>query len=700
MNKILNLILTMLFLPIWTWAGFTVQGRLLQADGTPLLATGVQFRIQVKTSGSESCLLYQEAQTLDLQSSRGSFSITVGDGTRVGAGVDGGLPLSTVFSNTQSMTTVAAGCADASTSYTPSLAAIRVLKLSYNDGTGWDDIPTIPLNPVPQSMYAYDTAKLGGINAALYLLRGDIPVCGTTEFLTRTASGFVCQSLDLGSSANQIPQLDGSGKLSVSVLPTTIVSAATDVASATAANTASTLVKRDASGAITVTSVQATTLQSTNNSVNNIYLYNAGNTNYVKLMAPAALTNYTLTFPNDVGVSGTVLTTDSLGRLSWTSVTTSVVSSTVINALGYTPVNKAGDTMSGSLNVTGDVEIGSSTTNNALVKIWSVDSGSTNSGVLLVDKVAQYGSWQNPAGLDGVSVDTNGAPNGWSQLFLNYYSSGDTIISKGGGKVGIGIEAPGYQLDVSGTVQISKTILVGTGSSSIAGKLGIGLTTPTAKLHIAQGSAAANSAPLKLTSGTVMTAPEAGAIEYDGANLYFTDGTATRRTLAATNSSSSSSFSNVSQISNPSGGISLTPSSGNSVLINQTTTSTGPAFGALVVNGGLGVAENINAGGNINALSGTISGASFTATNGIISPNIYGSTSVSGSLYLDSTTNSTKGKIILAQSGGFVGIGTATPAVSLTNSSSTMNDALNSSVNTSGFVWSGAGAGYAAGVYN
>lgn len=55
------------------------------------------------------------------------------------------------------------------------------------------------------------------------------------------------------------------------------------------------------------------------------------------------------------------------------------------------------------------------------------------------------------------------------------------------------------------------------------GKLGIGLT-PTAILHLKAGTAAANTAPFKLTTGTALTTPEDGAIEYHSSHLYFTIG--------------------------------------------------------------------------------------------------------------------------------------------------------------------------------
>jgi len=49
-----------------------------------------------------------------------------------------------------------------------------------------------------------------------------------------------------------------------------------------------------------------------------------------------------------------------------------------------------------------------------------------------------------------------------------------------------------------------------------------GSTAATAKVHIGAGSATAGTAPLKLTSGTNLTTTEAGAIEYNGTNLFYT----------------------------------------------------------------------------------------------------------------------------------------------------------------------------------
>lgn len=62
-------------------------------------------------------------------------------------------------------------------------------------------------------------------------------------------------------------------------------------------------------------------------------------------------------------------------------------------------------------------------------------------------------------------------------------------------------------------------------TNNFVGKTTHGSTsTPTALLMLAAGTATANTAPLKLTSGTNLTAAEAGAVEYDGTELYFTPG--------------------------------------------------------------------------------------------------------------------------------------------------------------------------------
>ncbi len=60
-------------------------------------------------------------------------------------------------------------------------------------------------------------------------------------------------------------------------------------------------------------------------------------------------------------------------------------------------------------------------------------------------------------------------------------------------------------------------------SLKTTGNVGIGII-PTASLQIKPGTSAPNTAPIKLTGGSLLTTPENGAIEYDNSNLYFTVG--------------------------------------------------------------------------------------------------------------------------------------------------------------------------------
>ena len=63
----------------------------------------------------------------------------------------------------------------------------------------------------------------------------------------------------------------------------------------------------------------------------------------------------------------------------------------------------------------------------------------------------------------------------------------------------------------------------------VTGKLGIGTATPTAILHLKAGTATANTAPLKFTSGTSLTTAEAGAVEFTTDDFFATITTGTAR---------------------------------------------------------------------------------------------------------------------------------------------------------------------------
>jgi len=64
-----------------------------------------------------------------------------------------------------------------------------------------------------------------------------------------------------------------------------------------------------------------------------------------------------------------------------------------------------------------------------------------------------------------------------------------------------------------------------------SGNVGIGVVTPTAKLHLPASQAGAGLASAKIVPGVVATVPVSGNIESDGTHLYWTDSGGTRRQL-------------------------------------------------------------------------------------------------------------------------------------------------------------------------
>ena len=123
---------------------------------------------------------------------------------------------------------------------------------------------------------------------------------------------------------------------------------------------------------------------------------------------------------------------------------------------------------------------------------------------------------------------------------LYYNTSNQWIHASSGGGVLIGLNTggsgPGNISFYTSTPAVNVAGSIGSATIKMmlsqVGKLGIGTQAPSAFLHLPSGGTAATSAPLKLTIGSLLTATEAGAIEYDGTNLYFTNNAGTRNQLA------------------------------------------------------------------------------------------------------------------------------------------------------------------------
>ncbi|AGH96004.1 beta strand repeat-containing protein [Pseudobdellovibrio exovorus] len=244
---------------------------------------------------------------------------------------------------TQSSTTVARIRGVTVSTSAPSLHQV----LRY-DGSEW--VPfTLPGAPV---------TSVAGRTGDVVLAHTDISGLGTAA------------TLDAGTAASNLVQLDGGAKIPVALLPnsvllnsstaggdisgtfsnltvdtvggktaTAVAGAVDTVSAATAANTANTLVQRDGSGDISVQSLQSAAVQTTAASVRTLAVFNANN-NKVTVQSPAAFSDYGLTLPVDAGTSGQVLTTDGSGVLTWSSPT----GGTVTQVTATTPLSSSGGT--------------------------------------------------------------------------------------------------------------------------------------------------------------------------------------------------------------------------------------------------------------------------------------------------------------------------------------------------------------------
>lgn len=156
------------------------------------------------------------------------------------------------------------------------------------------------------------------------------------------------------------------------------------------------------------------------------------------------------------------------------------------------------------------------TTKNLIFK-----TGNTPTEAMSIDNTGEVGINVSPAaGVDIFTVSrTSSAAN---QPMLMRNSSSQNIL----------------QLNGDGGTQLLNQS-TGTSNLRVYGRTGMSFTntpsTPTATLMLGAGTTAAQTAPLKLVSGTSMTSAEAGAVEFTTDDLFFsiTTGTARKRFLFA-----------------------------------------------------------------------------------------------------------------------------------------------------------------------
>lgn len=200
--------------------------------------------------------------------------------------------------------------------------------------------------------------------------------------------------------------------------------------------------------------------------------------------------------------------------------------------------------ISGSLNVIGNTQITGS---------LSVSSSLIASGNRVYVGPATFGNTPTGSGMDIVGPNQSNNYQGTLEIFSNTTGAdnGGSVLLGGMqtgpimyplAKIVSGYVGSGYGGYLSFWTEAASSTLTEKMRINRDGLVGIGVTTPTAVLQLKAGTATANTAPFKFTSGTNLTTPEAGAIEFDGNSLFFTTGSTRSTILTSINPTSSTNI--------------------------------------------------------------------------------------------------------------------------------------------------------------
>ncbi len=265
-----------------------------------------------------------------------------------------------------------------------------------------------------------------------------------------------------------------------------------------------------------------------------LYLYEdtGSGGNKVGIRAATGMSaDYNLTLPVDDGTTGQYLKTDGSGNLSWDTPAGGGSSSGIAGAVQYSNgsggfsseesnlfYNSANNQLSVAngvgytMLVTGD---------NGGISIGPITDGLTGA----LNAINVTGSVTGNMNINVTNSNTGTSAN--SRLLLTTASTGGDPF------VGLSVGDATYVIGVDNSDSNRLKIGLGTNPSSMTSnpitiegnRVGLGgQTAPTAAVHLPAGTATSNTAPLKFTSGTALTTPEDGSIEYHGSHLYFTIG--------------------------------------------------------------------------------------------------------------------------------------------------------------------------------
>ena len=429
------------------------------------------------------------------------------------------------------------------------------------------------------------------------------------------------------------------------------------------------------------------------------------------------------------------ITTDAYGRVTATAAATAA---NITTALGYTPVNKAGDTMSGGLNM------GGNSITNLAAPVAGTDAANKN----YVDSSIQGLSWKEAVAAAttadlGTVVYANGSSgvgatltNGGTQAAFTvdgYTASvGDRILVKnetnqtyngiytvttvGSGSTNwvltrsldsnTGAEIFGEAVYVDGgtaqkntgwTQTTSGTITVGTSNIVYSQFSGTGAYTAGAGLTLT-GNSFAITAPVSIAlggTGTTSTPSNGQLLIGNGSGYTLATITGTASQIGVTNAAGSITLTNLGVLSNIAGsGISVSGATGNVTIGNTGTLSITGTANQVLVNGTSGSAVTGAATLTLPQSIATTSSVTFgNVTDSALTANSFMYPGASG--LLSSTAAATNGQLLIGSTGAAPVAATLTAgsAISVTNAAGSItiaNTGVTSAVAGTGITVSGA----------
>lgn len=173
-----------------------VYTRIAQPNGTALENSSVQFRFTV-VDPVGTCVIYiEDFSNINMAATKGLVSFGLGTGTKTYPA--GPFTINQVFSNFASPVF---NCQSGGT-YTAASTDQRKLIMQFNDGSGWQSVPPMTVNSVPWAMEAYTAQKLGAFNASDYLRTAQLTACNPGEAVHFNGTAFTCLSSMAGSLSN------------------------------------------------------------------------------------------------------------------------------------------------------------------------------------------------------------------------------------------------------------------------------------------------------------------------------------------------------------------------------------------------------------------------------------------------------------------------------------------------------------------